>query len=188
MHVLGLPPAFALSQDQTLKLDENFFPADHVSHGDARAPPLTRSVTLMLAHQGVDLKRRPPKSRPDRAAGPKASPGRWRRSAGTPPSTFLFLPIHLSNSPEPREVPSSLHKKERAAEVPHIRRSRMLFTEWVSEGLRRHAIAQRRRAKKGDISFGSRECQPSNVKENCDGGSFPTRRRRYPQGRAKRHF
>ena len=32
LHVLGLPPAFALSQDQTLKLDENFFPADHVSH------------------------------------------------------------------------------------------------------------------------------------------------------------
>jgi hypothetical protein len=29
LHVLGLPPAFALSQDQTLKLDENFFPADH---------------------------------------------------------------------------------------------------------------------------------------------------------------
>ena len=49
----------------------------------------------------------------------------------------------------------------------------MLFTEWVSEGLRRHAIAQRRRAKKGDISFGSRECQPSNVKENCDGGLIP---------------
>ena len=23
LHVLGLPPAFALSQDQTLKLDEN---------------------------------------------------------------------------------------------------------------------------------------------------------------------
>ena len=29
LHVLGLPPAFALSQDQTLKLDENFYPADH---------------------------------------------------------------------------------------------------------------------------------------------------------------
>ena len=29
MHVLSLPPAFALSQDQTLKLDENFNPADH---------------------------------------------------------------------------------------------------------------------------------------------------------------
>ena len=24
LHVLGLPPAFALSQDQTLKLDEKF--------------------------------------------------------------------------------------------------------------------------------------------------------------------
>ena len=24
LHVLGLPPAFALSQDQTLKLEENF--------------------------------------------------------------------------------------------------------------------------------------------------------------------
>src|SRR5436190_21640998 len=24
LHVLGLPPAFALSQDQTLKMDENF--------------------------------------------------------------------------------------------------------------------------------------------------------------------
>jgi hypothetical protein len=24
LHVLSLPPAFALSQDQTLKLDENF--------------------------------------------------------------------------------------------------------------------------------------------------------------------
>ena len=27
LHVLGLPPAFALSQDQTLKLDEIFIPA-----------------------------------------------------------------------------------------------------------------------------------------------------------------
>ena len=30
LHVLGLPPAFALSQDQTLKLDEIFIPAGHV--------------------------------------------------------------------------------------------------------------------------------------------------------------
>jgi len=64
----------------------------------------------------------------------------------------------------------------------------MLFTEWVSEGLRRHAIAQRRRAKKGDISFGDRECQPSNVKENCDAGAFLTGQRQYPQGRAKASF
>jgi hypothetical protein len=29
LHVLGLPPAFALSQDQTLRLDETLNPADH---------------------------------------------------------------------------------------------------------------------------------------------------------------
>jgi hypothetical protein len=29
LHVLSLPPAFALSQDQTLKLDEILVPADH---------------------------------------------------------------------------------------------------------------------------------------------------------------
>jgi hypothetical protein len=29
LHVLGLPPAFALSQDQTLRLDENLKPASH---------------------------------------------------------------------------------------------------------------------------------------------------------------
>ena len=28
-----------------------------------------------------------------------------KRSAGTPPSTFLFLPIHLSNSPEIMAIP-----------------------------------------------------------------------------------
>jgi hypothetical protein len=55
LHVLGLPPAFALSQDQTLKLDENF------------SRPITtfdEVPLLSLARQGVDLKRRPPKSRP----------------------------------------------------------------------------------------------------------------------------
>jgi hypothetical protein len=29
LHVLSLPPAFALSQDQTLKLDEILISADH---------------------------------------------------------------------------------------------------------------------------------------------------------------
>jgi hypothetical protein len=61
--------------------------------------------------KGVDLKRRPPKVSSDRksrvahrlaskALAPRA------RSAVTPPSTFLFLPIHLSNSVEPRWIPS----------------------------------------------------------------------------------
>ena len=39
LHVLSLPPAFALSQDQTLKLDLNFEPADHIV--------LTRSHHIM---------------------------------------------------------------------------------------------------------------------------------------------
>jgi hypothetical protein len=29
LHVLGLPPAFALSQDQTLKLERDLISADH---------------------------------------------------------------------------------------------------------------------------------------------------------------
>jgi hypothetical protein len=71
LHVLGLPPAFALSQDQTLKLDENFTrlittfdevpllcARDEGEH-DLR---LTRSTSARS--RGVDLKRRPPKSRP----------------------------------------------------------------------------------------------------------------------------
>ena len=44
LHVLGLPPAFALSQDQTLKLDEILISADHTFCAyDACAPTLTRS-------------------------------------------------------------------------------------------------------------------------------------------------
>ena len=34
LHVLGLPPAFVLSQDQTLKLYENFEPASHCHKTD----------------------------------------------------------------------------------------------------------------------------------------------------------
>ena len=30
LHVLGLPPAFVLSQDQTLKFNENLSPAGHL--------------------------------------------------------------------------------------------------------------------------------------------------------------
>ena len=77
LHVLGLPPAFALSQDQTLKLERT---------SPGRSQRLTRSVTLVRARtsvraictapapaafhdKGVDLKRRPPKSRPAASLG-----------------------------------------------------------------------------------------------------------------------
>src|SRR5262249_28198268 len=93
LHVLGLPPAFALSQDQTLKLDENF--SRLVTTFD-EVPP-TSSARLLARITGVDLKRVPPKSRP--AAVCLGFPRASRRPTRTPPSTFLFLPIHLSNSP-----------------------------------------------------------------------------------------
>jgi hypothetical protein len=64
LHVLGLPPAFALSQDQTLKfLDENLISAGHFTFDEV--PPLIACTTCVaLATIGVDLKRVPPKSRP----------------------------------------------------------------------------------------------------------------------------
>ncbi len=113
LHVLGLPPAFALSQDQTLKLDENFsrpittfdeVPLLYVARTSVHA--IARAPTCRFHDNSVDLKRRPPKSLPGRAPMEKAEAfSEDCGPAGTPPSTFLFLPIHLSNSPEPRGGP-----------------------------------------------------------------------------------
>ena len=71
LHVLGLPPAFALSQDQTLKLDENFSRLittfDEVPllcARDEREHDLRLTRSTSARSKGVDLKRRPPKSRP----------------------------------------------------------------------------------------------------------------------------
>ena len=58
MHVLGLPPAFALSQDQTLKLDENFsrlittFDEVPLLSMRAHAPAIVHRTRLPLAGQG----------------------------------------------------------------------------------------------------------------------------------------
>ena len=121
----------------------------------------------MLAHQGVDLKRRPPKSRPDRAAGPKASSGRRQRSAGTPPSTFLFLPIHLSNSPGPLGVPSP-HKRGKEPPKSHTSdRAGCCSPSGSVRGFADTPSRRRRRAKKSYIGFRGRECQPSKLEENA---------------------
>ena len=71
LHVLGLPPAFALSQDQTLKLDENFTRLittfDEVPllcARDEREHDLRLTRSTSACSKGVDLKRRPPKSLP----------------------------------------------------------------------------------------------------------------------------
>ena len=96
LHVLGLPPAFALSQDQTLKLDE-IFETDWSSFACAKfsrfdeVHPLINCLT-----SDVPLKRRPSEVSSDRSRVEFLQPE--LRSARTPPSTFLFLPIHLSNN------------------------------------------------------------------------------------------
>jgi len=97
---------------------------------------------------GVDLKRRPPKSRPA-AVRSRTMPlarqnlDRTSRRAGTPPSTFLFLPIHLSNSPGPRQSHSPANR--RAVEDRGVRLGSEAWSPTVSEELRRHAVAPRRR-------------------------------------------
>jgi hypothetical protein len=70
-------------------LDENF--SRPITTFD-EVPPLI----AWLDDQGVDLKRETAEVSSDRI-----SPLTGARSTGTPPSTFLFLPIHLSNSPGP---------------------------------------------------------------------------------------
>ena len=69
----------------------------------------------------------------------RASPLRSRkRSARTPPSTFLFLPIHLSNSPGPGD-PSSRY----AGKPPKLKTSDRNRTtgHTIGEELRRRVIA-----------------------------------------------
>ena len=102
LHVLSLPPAFALSQDQTLKLDLNFEPADHNVLTRSHHFPSTEVDELPAIHiagnDGVTLKRVPPKSFVP-SQNSKAEALQYPRGARTPPSTFLFLHLHLSNSP-----------------------------------------------------------------------------------------
>jgi hypothetical protein len=98
-----------------------------------------------------------------------------KRPARTPPSTFLFLPIHLSNSPEPCgsvviNRPPAICRSRRS---PHIRHGQepagCSFHRENSEGLRRRAIApkRRRRAKKGYIVFAPGCCQPFGRRKNA---------------------
>ena len=100
LHVLGLPPAFALSQDQTLKLDEIFIPAGHV----CAVTTLGSVVTFDEVHpliifrlglapenpnvQRCNLKRVPPKSLPKPLQQRIASP---RKAARKDPAVHVSL-------------------------------------------------------------------------------------------------
>jgi hypothetical protein len=104
-------------------------------------PDLASRPHPPLHGNGVDLKRVPPKSRPA-ATAPGSILGsipRWKRPARTPPSTFLFLPIHLSNSPGPQGP--SLRTSRRAAEAYTPDKTHRRLVTVISEELRRRAIA-----------------------------------------------
>jgi len=96
---------------------------------------------------GENLKRVPPKSLPTVAF--ERLPSRDKRSARTSPSTFLFLPIHLSNSPGTTEIP--------LPETPESRRSPRQQTEagrLVTLSVRSFAGAPSRRKVGGAPSWG----------------------------------
>jgi hypothetical protein len=94
-----------------------------------------------------------------------------KRPARTPPSTFLFLPIHLSNIPEPcgsvdilRQAPKPLKPITSDAATRTWPRlyGRMLGHRVNSEGLRRRTIARGGGApKRVYIVFALHYCQPS---------------------------
>ena len=96
---------------------------------------------------GVDLKRVPPKSRPTASAPSPIlrSNSRWKRPARTPPSTFLFLLIHLSNSPEPRG--SRLFVTEEQSKLPSPTQRRG-WSPYISEVLRTGASSRRAAARR----------------------------------------
>jgi hypothetical protein len=110
---------------------------------------------------GVDLKRVPPKSRPTASApGPiRRSNPRWKRPARTPPSTFLFLLIHLSNSPEPQGFHLFVTEEPSKLPPPTQRRG------WPPTSVRcfaqaRHRAERRRAVCGGYIGEGPEPCQP----------------------------
>jgi hypothetical protein len=110
LHVLSLPPAFALSQDQTLKLDLNFEPADHIvltrSHHtwSIRPKPDQPAVRASQRKQrwcNLCIKTCTAEVfRPAPTLKHQLAPNAFRsRPARTPPSTFLFLHLNYSNNP-----------------------------------------------------------------------------------------
>ncbi len=103
MHVLGLPPAFVLSQDQTLKLEvdptvlrrkirsrRNF--NINVSRSSAEAEPRSTGYVYRKTSDSRSfcLKSHFP------AQTRKSA--RWVRPARTPPSTFLFLKLQCQRA------------------------------------------------------------------------------------------
>jgi hypothetical protein len=130
LHVLSLPPAFALSQDQTLRLDENLKPAGHVTfdevHHDVLPQLALRSNAVCTFYENV-----------------------YRRSLFRPRLLQIALrgdtarkdhAVHVSLSsdslvkqPGPREVPTPYGERRRAIEARPPSRSGGWFTEVIDD-------------------------------------------------------
>ena len=120
--MLGLPPAFALSQDQTLKLDENFTRLittfDEVPllcARDEREHDLRLTRSTSARSRGVDLKRRPPKSLHDRNAKGFPFAKAARKDSAVHVSLSSYSPIKQPGARAPSPVSTG------AAETPRIR-------------------------------------------------------------------
>src|SRR5206468_8510748 len=89
LHVLSLPPAFALSQDQTLKLDLKLL--NRLITTFDEVPPYLSPAIHIADDDGVTFK-----TCTAEVFRPASTPSEPRflqqsRLARTPPSTFLFL-------------------------------------------------------------------------------------------------
>ena len=99
-------------------------------------------------------------------------PRAWRRPARTPPSTFLFLPIHLSNSPGPEGPRSPEAGRGRNSSLPteigrHVRVSNRV-------SVRSFAGAQRCRGEPRTVKglYRPRACMLSTLSPRRASGNF----------------
>src|SRR3954453_4259327 len=109
LHVLSLPPAFALSQDQTLKLDLET--SNRLITTFDEVPPYLLSAIHIAINDGVTFKTCTaevfrPASTPENRSSQSSSLGK------SPSSTFLFLHLHLSNSPGPKTHRDDLIRRQ----------------------------------------------------------------------------
>ena len=97
LHVLSLPPAFALSQDQTLKFKREDLMTDHAHHvsNPSRRKDRIDGVHIRRIAPDMSSKRETVEVLPVPTGHPKAT---HKNRARTPPSAFLFLSLQLSNS------------------------------------------------------------------------------------------
>ena len=95
MHVLSLPPAFALSQDQTLTLKRLIWPITLFSDGASHRPSERRFTAPK--HPSVSSERRTTDQHKSLTPGPKTQP-----QGQTPPASPFLIPTCQRTAPVAR--------------------------------------------------------------------------------------